>query len=67
MRGLNRAPEKRFPDMDALLDTLRVDPEQRRKRWLVVGAGVAAIAVAIGIVSYTVYRRQLCGAGECTG
>ena len=34
MRGLSRSPEDRFPDMDALLDTLRHDPAQRRKRFL---------------------------------
>jgi len=64
MRGLGRSPEDRFPDMEALLDTLRFDPAQRRKRWLVAGVGVVAAAAVIGIVSYTVYRRQLCGAGQ---
>jgi len=64
MKGLSRSPEERFPDMEALLNTLRFDPAQRRKRWLVAGAGLAAAVAVIGIVSYTVYRRQLCGAGE---
>ena len=64
MRGLNRSPEERFPDMGALLDTLRFDPAQRRKRWLAAGVGVVAAAAVIGIVSYIVYRKQLCGAGE---
>jgi tetratricopeptide (TPR) repeat protein len=64
MRGLNRSPNNRFPDMDGLLDALRHDPAQRRKRWLVAGAGVAAAAVVIGIFAYTTYRRQLCAAGE---
>ncbi len=64
MRGLNRSPEKRFPDMGALLHSLRRDPAQQRKRWLVAGVGVAAAAVVIGIVGYTAYRRQLCGGGK---
>jgi tetratricopeptide (TPR) repeat protein len=65
MKGLSRSPEDRFADMNALLDTLRLDPARRRKRWLVAGLGVAAVALtAVGIFSYTAYRRQLCGAGE---
>ena len=64
MRGLSRSPEERFPEMGALLNDLRFDPAQRRKRWLVAGAGFAAAAAAIGIIGYTAYRRQLCGAGE---
>jgi tetratricopeptide (TPR) repeat protein len=64
MRGLNRSPEGRFPDMGALLDTLRHDPAQRRRRWLMAGAGVVAAAAIIGLFSYTAYRRQLCRAGE---
>jgi tetratricopeptide (TPR) repeat protein len=64
MRGLSRSPEERFPDMSGLLDTLRHDPAQRRKRWLVAGAAVAAAAAAIGIFSYTAYRKQLCGGSE---
>jgi tetratricopeptide (TPR) repeat protein len=64
MKGLSRSPADRFPDMDALLDILRHDPAQRRKRWLAAAAGVAIAAVAVGIIAFTVYRRQLCGAGE---
>ena len=64
MKGLSRSPEDRFPSMNALLDTLRRDPAQRRKRWLAAAAGVAVAAVAVGIISFTVYRRQLCGAGD---
>jgi hypothetical protein len=64
MKGLNRSPEDRFQDMESLLDTLRHDPAQRRKRWLVAGAAIAAAAVVIGVFAYTTYRRQLCAAGE---
>jgi len=64
MRGLSRSPEERFPDMDALLGILRFDPAQRRKRWLLAGAGLAAVAAIVGVVGYTAYRWELCGAGE---
>ncbi|MCW8985246.1 MAG: serine/threonine-protein kinase, partial [Thermoanaerobaculales bacterium] len=64
MRGLSRAPEDRFPDMNALLDTLRHDPAQRRKRWIIAGAGIAAAAVIIAIFGYAAYRRQQCGGGK---
>ena len=64
MKGLSRSPDERFPDMDALLDALRFDPEQRRKRWLVVAGVVMVAAVVVGLISYTAYRRQLCAGGE---
>ncbi len=64
MRGLSRSPQDRFPDMDALLDTLRYDPAKRRNRWLLAGAGLVVAAVVVGIVGYAAYRRELCGAGE---
>jgi len=64
MRGLSRSPEDRFPDMDALLDTLRHDPAQRRKRFLAWATGIAVAAIVIGVFSYSVYRRQLCGGSE---
>jgi tetratricopeptide (TPR) repeat protein len=64
MKGLNRSPEERFQDMDSLLDALRHDPAQQRKRWLVIGAGLAAAATIVGIIGYATYRRQICGAGE---
>jgi tetratricopeptide (TPR) repeat protein len=64
MRGLSRSPEDRFPEMGALLDTLRFDPAQRRKRWAIAGTGIAAAAVIVGILGYTVYRKQLCGGSK---
>ena len=64
MRGLSRSPEDRFPDMGALLETLRRDPALQRKRWITAAAGIAAAAVVIGIVGYTFYRSQLCGGSE---
>ena len=64
MKGLSRSPDDRFPSMKALLDVLRHDPAQRRKRWIAAAAGVAVAAVVVGLVAFTVYRRQLCGAGD---
>ena len=64
MKGLSRTPEGRFPSMDALLDTLRHDPVQRRRRWFAAAAGVAIAAVVVGLVAFAVYRRQLCGSGD---
>ena len=64
MKGLGRSPDDRFPDMDTLLDSLRFDPTQRRRRWTLVGAAVAAAAVIAGIVGYTVNRQHLCSGGE---
>ena len=64
MKGLSRSPDQRFPTMDALLEALRFDPAQRRKRWLLAATAVVAVAAVVGIVSYSVYRRQLCAGGE---
>ena len=64
MKGLSRSPEDRHPDMGALLSTLRHDPAQRKRRWIAAGAGVAVAAAVVGIIAFTTYRRQLCGAGE---
>lgn len=64
MKGLSRSPADRFPNMDALLDILRHDPAQRRRRWFAAAAGVAIAAVAVGVIAFTVYRKQLCGAGD---
>jgi serine/threonine protein kinase/tetratricopeptide (TPR) repeat protein len=46
-RGLARDPAARWPDMDALLAALRVDPEQvrRRRRNLVLGLACGGLAL----------------------
>ena len=47
LRGLSAAPERRFPDMEALLAELARDPGAlRRGHYLVAGTGLALIAGA---------------------
>ncbi len=48
-RGLATIPEDRFPSMTALLDKLRHDPKQRRRRLQLALAG-AGLAVAAGLI-----------------
>ncbi len=44
LRGLSAAPERRFPDMDALLAELMRDPlRQSQRRYLLAGAGLTAL------------------------
>ena len=45
LRGLSAAPEARYPTMDALLAALDDDPAVRRRRWLGVGASLAALSL----------------------
>jgi hypothetical protein len=46
-RGLTRLPERRFPDMDALLRELARDPRRARLRWLGASGVVLAFAGAL--------------------
>jgi eukaryotic-like serine/threonine-protein kinase len=55
-RGLNPDPERRFPDMEALLAELSRDPPRSRARKLVI-AGAAA-AVLIGVAWRLTHRRD---------
>ena len=48
VRGLRPRPEDRWPSIEALLEALADDPTRRRKRWLLAGAGSAAV-LAIGL------------------
>ncbi|MEZ4452961.1 MAG: serine/threonine-protein kinase [Nannocystaceae bacterium] len=50
LRGLARAPEERFPSMDALLEVLTRDPARRRRRALAV-AGFAAVMASGGFAA----------------
>jgi tetratricopeptide (TPR) repeat protein len=43
-RGLSTRPDARWPSMDALIAELARDPSAKRKRWLVAGGGIAALA-----------------------
>jgi tetratricopeptide (TPR) repeat protein len=61
LRALSQATDARFPDMDALLHALQLDPAKRRRRWLRVGVAAAALPLAL-IVGITLERRdsQMC-------
>jgi tetratricopeptide (TPR) repeat protein/tRNA A-37 threonylcarbamoyl transferase component Bud32 len=64
MKGLSRSPVDRFPSMHALLEMLRNDPAQRRKRWITATTAVAIAAIVVGLIGFMISRRQLCGAGD---
>ena len=49
VRGLEPAPEDRWPSMDALLEALARDPRTARRRWLVGGAVAAGLAVVASL------------------
>ncbi|MCX4243909.1 serine/threonine-protein kinase [Paraliomyxa miuraensis] len=55
LRGLARAPEARWPSMEALLAALLDDPARRRRRWVAgaaivtVGGGAVVVAVGLGL------------------
>jgi tetratricopeptide (TPR) repeat protein len=55
VRGLSAAPAARFPTMDALVDALADDPAIRRRRVL-AGAGVGALAVVATIGATAIVR-----------
>jgi serine/threonine protein kinase/tetratricopeptide (TPR) repeat protein len=50
-RGLANDPAQRWPDMNALLDALRWDPAQRRRRWVAGGLALALVATTALVVS----------------
>ena len=66
LRGLRPDPAARWPDMDALLAALARDPRRTRRRWLVAGLAVVAVAGAgYGAAAYQVAQSQMCsGAAE---
>src|SRR5690606_7357748 len=52
IRGLAHEPQRRWPDMRALLAELRFDPQARRRRWqLTVGGVVLLGAVIVGALA----------------
>ena len=60
-RGLSRAPEERWPSLQALLDTLRRDPAQRRRRWFAALGGVTLAGLAgFALASYGAMRAEVC-------
>ncbi len=52
LRGLAREPDRRWPDMLALIDALEHDPWRRRWPALIGGAGLGLVAFALGLVLY---------------
>ena len=63
LRGLHVDPERRWPDMAALLTALTRDPARRRWRIARRAAGVGVVAAALATWTYV---REL-QAGACTG
>ncbi|MCP3961103.1 MAG: serine/threonine protein kinase, partial [bacterium] len=64
-RGLAVEPGDRHPSLDALVAVLERDPDARRRRWLAVAAGVAAV-LALGAAGWQMAQRpsQLCRGAE---
>jgi len=48
LKGLSSEPAGRYPSMAALLEALARDPGGKRRRWLAIAAGAAALALAAG-------------------
>jgi tetratricopeptide (TPR) repeat protein/predicted Ser/Thr protein kinase len=66
-RGLSLDPAARFPSMDALLDALTADPAVRRRRWLIAGTVVAALAIGAGATVRAIAKADDNRALLCTG
>ena len=67
VRGLEKEPADRYPDMTHLIDALRHDPGVARRRWLVIGA-IVAVFVAAGVVAFGKFtmssRSKICDGME---
>lgn len=48
-RGLDPEPDRRWPDLDALLEELAHAIRPRRPRWIYPAAGLGVVAVAVGV------------------
>lgn len=70
LRGLSLDPEQRYPSMAELLEALRADPAQRRRRSLMLLGGVVLIA-GTGAGAYLSGRNEAVSAesteGPCDG
>jgi tetratricopeptide (TPR) repeat protein/predicted Ser/Thr protein kinase len=65
LRGLQLAPDARFPSMQALLDELGMDRYAGRLKWMAAAAGLVLVAGGVGLTYQQVSRRaQLCGGAE---
>ena len=47
-RGLLPEPEARWPSMSALLDALRANPDQSRRRWLMAASAFVVVGAGVG-------------------
>jgi tetratricopeptide (TPR) repeat protein/tRNA A-37 threonylcarbamoyl transferase component Bud32 len=63
LRGLASSPDRRFPNMAALLATLEHDPAVVRRRAALAGTAIAALALAIWSVATRPDPEPVC-AGE---
>jgi eukaryotic-like serine/threonine-protein kinase len=61
LRGLSIDPEDRFPSMDALVAELSRDPSRPLRHVLAIAAGLAVLAVAVGIGTRLVRPRVIAG------
>ncbi|PCC74076.1 Serine/threonine protein kinase [Nannocystis exedens] len=59
-RGLAHDPERRYPNMQALLAALAVDRGQRRRRWL---AGLGGAGLLAGLVAALTSGPEPCSGG----
>jgi tetratricopeptide (TPR) repeat protein/predicted Ser/Thr protein kinase len=48
VRGLAKSPHDRWPSLDALLDVLEAELAPPRRRWPLLGLGVACVGLALG-------------------
>lgn len=62
LRGLALNPEKRWPDMEALLDQLARDGGRTRRRWILGVAGVGALVAGLAMVRGE--QAKTCAGGE---
>lgn len=69
LRGLSPAPERRFPDMDALLRELVRDPDPRKPgRYLVAATGLCAlIGATVWLSTPPPQVEHLAPQGACVG
>ena len=64
-QGLALSPRERHASMEALLEALRFDPHERRRRRLWLGAGVATlVAGVVGVDAWVDAGQERCSGAE---